>query len=400
MSNVSNARKFGFFGSIYFVEGAVLTMFSTYMIIYLRKYSLSFTQIGLISSISLLPTILKIFIGAVSDKWSLFGRGHRKPYILLGLILQGLGYVVLPLISPVESYGLFVAVSFCIGLGMATYDTTTDGLGIDTTPDADRGNVQAFCVGGRALSAVVFGVAFGLLAGKDLWRYAFWLIAALSFLEALALPLVRERPAEPGREFALVAFKELAKPAYLVFVLIGTLFPLALYSSYSMLSVFLKEGFGVGMNTIALLSGLFGIGQVAGGLAGGPLLKRLGRKAGLYTTAVVTALATLFIGVMPSGALAWLVVPLFGAAFGYYSTIYFAVAMDFADPRIAAFMFAVTMAFGNLGISGGSALSGILVDKVGFRPLFLIYAGVNLLMIVLSFVVFRLRKDLAGKSAD
>ncbi len=166
-----------------------------------------------------------------------------------------------------------------------------------------------------------------------------------------------------------------------------------------MLSVFLKEGFGVGMNTIALLSAVFGIGQVVGGLAGGPLLKRFGRKASLYVTAVFTALATLFLGLLPSGGLAWLVVPLFGLAFGYYSTIYFAVAMDFADPRIAAFMFAVTMAFGNIGISGGSALSGVLVDKVGFRPMFFIYAGVNLLMLVLSFIVFRLRKDLAHKSA-
>lgn len=399
MSDVSNARKFGFFGSIYFVEGAVLTMFSTYMIIYLRRFSLSFTQIGLISSISLMPTILKIFIGAVSDKWSLLRKGHRKPYIFLGLVLQGLGYIFIPFISPVESYGLFVAVSFCIGLGMATYDTTTDGLGIDTTPVAERGNVQAFCVGGRALAAVVFGIAFGLLAGKGLWKYAFWLIAVLSFLELALLPFVKERSHEDQPKFAWAAFKELVKPAYIIFVLIGTFFPLALYSSYSMLSVFLKEGFGVGMNTIALLSAVFGIGQVVGGLAGGPLLKRFGRRTSLYATAVFTALATLFVGLLPSGGLAWLVVPLFGLAFGYYSTIYFAVAMDFADPRIAAFMFAVTMAFGNIGISGGSALSGILVDKVGFRPMFVIYAGVNLLMIVLSFIVFKLRKDLVAKAA-
>ncbi len=216
MSDVSNARKFGFFGSIYFVEGAVLTMFSTYMIIYLRRFNLTFTQIGLISSISLLPTILKIFIGAISDKWSLFRKGHRKPYILVGLVLQGLGYLVIPFVSPVESYGLFVTISFCIGLGMATYDTTTDGLGIDTTPEAERGNVQAFCVGGRALAAVVFGVAFGLLAGKGLWKYAFWLIAVLSFLELAALPFVKERSREEQPKFAWAAFRELVKPAYII----------------------------------------------------------------------------------------------------------------------------------------------------------------------------------------
>ncbi|MDP3178382.1 MAG: hypothetical protein Q8M76_10800, partial [Spirochaetaceae bacterium] len=112
-----------------------------------------------------------------------------------------------------------------------------------------------------------------------------------------------------------------------------------------------------------------------------------------------TALATLFVALLPSAGLAWLVVPLFGMAFGYYSTIYFAVAMDFSDPRIAAFMFSVTMAFGNVGISGGSALSGVLVDKAGFQVLFIVYAAVNLLMLPLAFVIFKLRKDLLSKAA-
>ena len=395
MPDATKIRRNSFFGSIYFVEGMVLTMFSSYTIIYLRKFNLSFTQIGIVSSITLLPTILKIFIGIISDKWSLFGRGHRKPYILLGLILQGLGYVVYPFISPVDSYGLFIFVSLCIGLGMSTYDTTTDGLAIDATPEAERGIVQSWCVGGRASSSVVAGLVFGLLAAKGLWNYAFWCIALFSFLELLTLSFVQEKSLKERSPFDISALKEMIKPAYIIFVLIGTLFPLALYSTYSMVSVYLKESFHIGMNQIALLSMTFGIGQVVGGIAGGPLLKRFGRKASLYTTAVFTALTTLFIALMPSAGMAWLVVPLFGIAFGYYSTIYFAVAMDFTDPRIAAFMYAVTMAFGNVGISGGSALSGVLVDKAGFKVLFIVYAAVNLAMMLLSWLVFKLRKDLA-----
>jgi predicted MFS family arabinose efflux permease len=185
------------------------------------------------------------------------------------------------------------------------------------------------------------------------------------------------------------------KPAYLIYVLIGTLFPLALYSTYSMLSVYLKESFKVGMNTIALLSAIYGIGAVVGGVAGGPLMKRFGRKASLYAAAIFTACATLFVGLLPSAGLAWVVVPLFGLAFGYYETTYFSLGMDFADPRIAAFMFSVAMAFGNVGIAGGSALSGLLVDRAGFRAMFIVYAVVNLLMVPLALAMFRLRKDLA-----
>jgi MFS transporter, PAT family, beta-lactamase induction signal transducer AmpG len=395
MSDTGKARKLSFFGSIYFVEGAVLTMFSSYMIIYLRKFSLSFTQIGIISAISLLPTILKMLIGVLSDKWSPFKLGHRKPYILFGLVLQGIGYIALPLISPVDSYGLFVFVSLCIGLGMATYDTTTDGLSIDITPQEDRSLVQASMVGGRASAAVVAGLLFGLLAARGLWKYAFWGIAALSLLELFCLSFVQEKPLGARAEFDKSAFKEMLRPAYLLYVLIGTLYPLALYSTYSMLSVYLKESFKVGMNTIAVLSAIYGIGAVVGGVAGGPLMKHFGRRTSLYAAAIFTALATLFVGLLPSAGLAWVVVPLFGVAFGYYETTFFSLGMDFADPRIAAFMFSVAMAFGNVGIAGGSAISGVLVDKAGFRVLFIVYAAVNLLIVPLAFAMFRLRKDLS-----
>jgi PAT family beta-lactamase induction signal transducer AmpG len=394
MAEPGKARNLGFFGSIYFVEGMVLTMFSSYLAIYLRQFKLSFTQIGIVSAIALLPTILKILIGALSDKWSPFGKGHRKPYILAGLILQGVGYAVYPFISPVDNYGLFIAVSLLIGLGMATYDTTTDGLGIDITPEEDRSLVQSSMVAGRASSMVIVGLVVGLLAAKGLWKYAFWGIAAFSFLELFCLGFVHEKPRSAANEFDKSAFKSMVKPAYLLYVLIGTLFPLALYSTYSMLTVYLKESFKIGMGTIALLSATYGIGAVAGGIAGGPLMKRFGRRASLYSAAIFTAIATLFIGLMPSAGLAWVVVPLFGLAFGYYETTYFALGMDFADPRIAAFMFSVAMAFGNLGIAAGSAISGVLVDKAGFQVLFIVYAAVNLLMVPLTFVLFRSRKDL------
>ena len=390
----TKAKRLGFFGSIYFVEGAVLTLFSSYMIIYLRQWKLSFTQIGVISAIALMPTILKMLIGILSDKWSPFKLGHRKPYILLGLILQGVGYLFLPYISPVGSYGLYLFVSFMIALGMATYDTTTDGLGIDITPEGERSLVQSACVGGRAGSSVITGLVFGLLAAKGLWKYAFWMVGLLSLLELFLLSFVHEKPQGERVEFDRSALKEMVKPAYLLYVLIGTLFPLALYSTYSMLTVYLKENFGIGMGQIAVLTALYGVGAVAGGVAGGPLMKRFGRRTSLYSAAIFTAAATLFVGLLPSAGLAWAVVPLFGVAFGYYETTYFALGMDFSDPRIAAFMFSVAMAFGNVGIAGGSALSGVLVDKAGFRVMFIVYAAVNVLMVPLTYAMFKSRKDL------
>ena len=46
-------RRLALFGAIYFVEGAVLTYFSTFNILYLRTFDLSFTRIGVVGGITL-----------------------------------------------------------------------------------------------------------------------------------------------------------------------------------------------------------------------------------------------------------------------------------------------------------------------------------------------------------
>ena len=84
------------FAAVYFVEGAVLTYFSAFNVLYLRSFDLSFSLIGIVGGITLLPFILKIFIGLLSDRVNLFKQGHRKPYIIIGLLLQTLAFVVIP----------------------------------------------------------------------------------------------------------------------------------------------------------------------------------------------------------------------------------------------------------------------------------------------------------------
>jgi len=71
------------FGSIYFIEGAVLTYFSGFNALYLRSFDVSYSLIGIAGGIVLIPFLLKVFIGMLSDRLSLFGLGHRKPYMVL-----------------------------------------------------------------------------------------------------------------------------------------------------------------------------------------------------------------------------------------------------------------------------------------------------------------------------
>jgi len=386
--------RLALFTAVYFVEGAVLTYFSAFNVLYLRSFNLSFSLIGIVGGIALIPFVLKIFIGLLSDRVNLFKMGYRKPYILLGLVLQTLAFLLLPKVAPDNQFGIYLTLMIIAALGMSTYDTTTDGLSIDTTPEADRGLVQGLMVGGRALSAVVTAVLMGLFSERGQWSLIFYMIALLGLLTLVLAFLVQEKKDRSTEmQFSKAAFSAFKDKSFLLFLALGVIYPLALYSAQGMVGAFLNEGLGISLGTVGLYTSVFGIGTILGGVIGGPLMKKIGERASVLAALLITSAVTYALAVTPSAGLMWAMVFIFGFAFGYYETVYFALGMDFSDPRIAAFMFAFIMAVGNIGIAVGQPLAGSLVDAMGFRSMFAIFATVHLLALPVVFAIFRIRKQ-------
>jgi len=88
--------------------------------------------------------VLKIFLGMLSDNVNPLGLGYRKPYILLGLAIQIGCLIVAPLIDPAQYFWGFAALAFVLQLGMTLYDTCTDGLALDTTPEEELITIQGW----------------------------------------------------------------------------------------------------------------------------------------------------------------------------------------------------------------------------------------------------------------
>ena len=395
MNKTTRLRYLSLFGAVYFLEGAVLTYFAAFGVIYLRSFDISFTRIGIVGGITLIPFVLKIFIGLLSDSVSLAGLGNRKPYIVLGLVLQSLAFLLIPMISPVDHFTFYVIACVLAALGMSTYDTCTDGLSIDTTPEDERGTVQGIMVGGRALSAVIVAAAIGYLSQRDMWSVVFIAIGVVGFLIIpLVLSVKEPKDRTPEIKFSRAAFRSFLDWSFALFLILGFIYSLALYSSYGIVGVFLNEELGISLERVGLYMAVFGIGAIIGSVVGGPLLRRLGRRFSITAALLLTSVVTFGLALIPSAGIAWAIILLFGVAFGYYETVYFAMGMDFSDPRIAAFMFAFIMAVGNLGIGLGQPLAGMLVDSLGFSWMFGIFAVVNLLALPCVYGIFRLRKDL------
>ncbi len=386
----------GFYSLIYFLEGILITYFTGFNIIYLRTFDLSFTTIGLISSIALIPLIIKVFIGLFSDSVNPFGFGYRKPLIIVGLLLEGSIICLVPSLSPVDTPVLFTAVLFLVPLGMATFDTATDGYALDRTPKDKRGFVQGIMVGGRAVGMVVAAASIGYITEYHGWRPVFFGIGAITLLPiAYYFFVPPEVPRKADVSFSFSAFKSFATLPVFFFMMVGLLYPLVIYNVEGIANPFLKEGLGISMLNVGFVTALFGIGTGVGAALGGTFIDKIGHRMSLVIALALSTATIIPIAAAHNLNTAYALLFLFGMGFGYYETVYFALSMDFSNPRIAATMFAVFMAIGNLGIAVGQPLAGALVDNVGFRWTFVILALINLAVLPMIPVIFR-----KGKTAS
>ncbi len=195
------------FASLYFTQGTILGYFSSLNALYLLDNGLTMTDVGIFGMIALIPFVLKIFLGMLSDRVNLFGRGHRVPYILIGLAVQLACLLIVPMVDPSQQYWVFVALAFLLQLGMALYDTCTDGLALDTTPVEEQGQIQAFMVGGRAIGTIVAASLVGLLAQYVSWSVVFWSLAILTLIPLPFVLMVREPERTAGERFDWKAFQ-------------------------------------------------------------------------------------------------------------------------------------------------------------------------------------------------
>ncbi|MDO9085379.1 MAG: MFS transporter [Anaerolineaceae bacterium] len=388
MKQPSKFSRYSMFALLYFAQGAVLSYFTALNAIYLLSFGLSMSQIGLISGIALTPFVLKIFLGILSDRVNLLKFGHRKPYIIMGLILQAVCLVIVPFINPGKDFALYGLMAFLVMTGMALYDTTTDGLALDTTPENEAGKIQGIMVGGRAMGVVVLSSLIGVLAQKVSWTAAFWLLAILSLIPLILVVGFKEPPRRPEQKFEWKAFEAFKHWPIIALGLLGALYSLIINAANEIINPFLQSSFGISVMMAGFFTTVWGIGVVIGGITGGPLTDKIGQRRAVEIALMISFISVAIFSFTPTASIAWPLVFIFGLAFGYYETVYFAISMRKSDPRIAASMFSILMAIANIGTGVGLPIAGLLADSVGYRWTFAIIAGLNLLAIPLLPSIF------------
>jgi predicted MFS family arabinose efflux permease len=83
-----------------------------------------------------------------------------------------------------------------------------------------------------------------------------------------------------------------------------------------------------------------------------------------------------------------------GIAFGFQETIFVALAMDLAEARIPASMFAIMMALSNLRTAVGEGVATEPADNLSFSNAFWLLAGMNVVTLIVLWHLLRIAPEL------
>jgi len=346
---------------LYAIQGVVFAYFVTFNPGYLSAAGVSEEATALVQGMVLLPFSFKFLAAPISDRFNLLGFGHRRPYIVIGLALQGGGLVALGWIDPSAAFWLFTGVAFLVVTGLALYDTCTDGLVVDITPPADRPRVQGLLGFSRFFTAAVFTQGFGLWlertgTGPRFGYGVLWACAGAS-LVPLAMGLALREPKRRAAEaeaFDWRALGVLLRPTSIALLLFGTFYAVVSWGIEGNLPIFYKERLGYSEDAI----GFFGAARIFGRAVGFLILPIgsvwLGRRWTLRVAVLglaVTEASQALVGPEAAWSAGLLALAL-GIAIGWTEGLFYVMAMEASDPRMAASTYALFMAVTNLSVMG------------------------------------------------
>ena len=62
--------RYSMFGLLYFTQGTILSYFTALNALYLLANGVDMTRVGILGTIALLPFVLKVFLGMLSDSYN------------------------------------------------------------------------------------------------------------------------------------------------------------------------------------------------------------------------------------------------------------------------------------------------------------------------------------------
>ncbi|MGV2435085.1 MAG UNVERIFIED_CONTAM: MFS transporter [Anaerolineae bacterium] len=198
---ISHGYYLALFTALYFVQGVITAYSTTFFKPHMNSVGISPERIAIVSSLSLVPFIIKPLFGILSDRVNLFGRGYRIPYMYVGIIGCAVLFCVAFITDPIRNYPLLGVIVVAIVFFMALFDTAIDALAIDVMPVDLYERAQGFMTGGRAIGLILLSVVFGYIAERIGYQPIFLIVAVLLLFPLLMMFRVKEADQKQTRQF-------------------------------------------------------------------------------------------------------------------------------------------------------------------------------------------------------
>lgn len=308
--------------------------------------------------VGLLMTGYAIVAGATAiplTAWTTQARRDRLVVLVLVLfVVSQLGSALAP------SYGWLVAARVVCALGHGVFWAVVAPVAARTVASGNAGRATAIVFVGNSL-ALVAGVPLATLLGQAAgWRVAFAVIGLAGALTLAALRWVL--PPLSGAQtsgFSTALFRRLATGRLLAVYAVTALLVVGHFAAYTFVAPLSAAHGGItGSGYGALLVGYGGAGLAATVLFGRLVDRR--PRLSFAVPAATVAVAVAVLGRSPSAAVTAVAVLGWGAAFVCLPVVLQSAVLRVAgDPEVASAVYVVAF---QIGIGGGAALGGLLVD--------------------------------------
>lgn len=367
--------------AFYFLFFAAIASYSPYMVLYFQSIGLTGTQIGLLTGITPLITLISVpFWTGLADR-----TNHHRLVMSLSMLLGVAALILFPFL---ETFVLVFGIAIVFNIFFAPVSALADSATMYMLePRKDLyGRVR---LGGTIGFGITSAIA-GILVENQGLKIAFWGGAALfslGFLVSLKLEHSqnsKEEVANRGRVSVL-----LKNPYWLLFMLIAFAGGLSLAASNTYFFPFMQElgaskstmGLALTIGTLAEIPILFFVDR---------LLKRFEPYGLLILSMVITGLRLLLIAVWANPTIVVILQLLNGLTF----PVMWVAGVAYADKRAPAGLRASAqglfsaMVMG-IGMAVGGFFGGLLLENIGGRGLYFIFGLVVFLILAIVSLIRR-----------
>lgn len=367
---------------------------------WMREEGVDLSVIGMMTLVGL-PYTLKFIWAPVFDRFTLPILGRRRGWLLVAQIALALAIAAMGAVHPGQNPWMVAVAAFFVTWFSASQDIVVDAYRREDLPDAELGLGSSFYINGYRIGMLLasggglimadhvpFSVVYLTMAGCMLPGIVTTLLAPEPSMTAGAPRTLRDAIIDPLAEY----FRRPGALGILAFVLLYKIGDTM--ASAMTMPFYLDIGFT--KTQIGAVVKLFGFwATIAGSLAGGLIMLRLGINRSLWGFGILQALSTagfaLLAKIGPSVALLSGVIAFENLSSGMGTAAYAAFMASITNKKFTATQYALLTSLMGVPRVVASAPTGFLAKALGWEGFFMFccLAAIPGMALLLKFAPWR-----------